>query len=111
MGNLGTGVGTAYEGFKASLSTLAKFDDIMANPKGIALPVKPDEQFALAMIVALRCRIADQMPQVRAFGERMPLEFQAVILRHMCMRKDFAANTTYVEWVSNPDLNKLLNGR
>ena len=111
VGNLGTGVGTAYEGFKASLSTLAKFDDIMANPKGIALPVKPDEQFALAMIVALRCRIADQMPQVRAFGERMPLEFQAVILRHMCMRKDFAANTTYVEWVSNPDLNKLLNGR
>jgi hypothetical protein len=62
--------------------------------------------------VALRAK-SEQMPQVRTFGERMPLEFQAVILRTMTGRKGFnlAATQDYLQWIRNKALTDLLNGR
>jgi hypothetical protein len=112
VGNLGTGVGSAYHAHKAARKSLASFAQIMENPKAIALPQAMDEQYALAMIVALRCH-PGQMPQVRSFGERLPLELQAVILRNLSIRKNFdlASAGSYVEWISNAQLTKLLNGR
>lgn len=112
IGNLGSGVGAAYDAHKQVINSLASFDQIMADPRGIAVPAKMDEQYALAKIVALRCR-EDQMPAVHAFGARLPLEMQAVILRQMSARKNFTmgANDAYVNWITNPALNKLLNGR
>jgi hypothetical protein len=113
VGSLGSGVGAAYDAHKNVLSKLASFDQIMTDPKGVAVPAKMDEQYALAMIVALRCQ-QGQMPQVKTFGERLPLELQAVILRNLSIRKnDFnlASADGYVEWVSNPALSKLLNGK
>lgn len=113
VGSLGSGVGAAYDAHKNVLSKLVSFDQIMVDPKGAAIPQKMDEQYALAMIVALRSQQA-QMPQVKAFGERLPLELQAVILRNLSVRKnDFnlASADGYVEWVSNPALSKLLTGK
>jgi len=47
------------------------------------------------------------------FGERMPLEFQAVILRTMSGRKGFSLTATpdYLQWIKNKALTDLLNGR
>ena len=112
VGNLGSGVGAAYDAHKRAINQLVSFDTIMADPATAPIPGKMDEQFAVSVIVALRCR-EDQMPKVRIFGERMPLEFQAVILRQMSARKnfEFGSSSAYVEWISNPTLSKLLNGR
>lgn len=112
VGNLGSGVGAAYEAHKRMLGKLVSFDQIMAEPTKVAIPAAMDEQYALAMIVALKAS-EDQMPQVKKFGERMPLELQAAILRHLTTRKNFNISSTddYVEWISDKRLSKLLNGK
>jgi hypothetical protein len=112
VGNLGSGVGAAYEAHKRNLAKLPAFEAVMADPRGVAIPTAMDEQYALTMVVALKCA-AEQMPKVKAFGERMPLELQAAILRHLMQRKNFDVSGTdaYVDWISNPKLSKLLNGR
>lgn len=112
VANLGTGVGSAYDAHKASRHMLASFDEIMQDPKKIAIPQAMDQQYALAMILALRCQPTQMLP-VRTFGERLPLELQAVILRTLSVRKNFdlASADHYVGWINNPELSKLLNGR
>jgi hypothetical protein len=112
IANLGSGVGAAFDAHKRTLASLSSFEDIMADPKGVPVPTAMDEQFAISMIVALKCK-EDQMSAVHAFGTRLPLEFQAVILRHLSIRKDFTlgASSEYVRWIADPQLSKLLNGR
>lgn len=110
--NLGEGVGIAYDTHKRALGKLASFEQIMANPGGIVVPGKPDEQFAISMILAHKCR-EDQLGQVRKFGERLPLEMQAVILRHLSVRKGFELGNAagYTDWITSPGLNALMTGR
>jgi hypothetical protein len=112
VGNLGTGVGTAYDAHKRVLASLVSFDTIMADPHNAQVPTAMDEVYQVAMIVSLRCK-SDQMPAVRAYGERLPLEMQAVMLRQLHVRKDITIGTTdaYVKWIANPQLSKLLNAR
>lgn len=112
IGNVGSGVGAAYQAHKAMLGTLASFDEIMADPDHVKLPTAMDEMYALSMVVALRCS-EDQMTQVHTFGSRMPLELQAAILRNMSVRKGFnlAGTDAYGKWISDPKLTSLLNGR
>jgi hypothetical protein len=112
IANLGSGVGAQYDAHKRVLANLVSFETIMGDPKGVAIPAKVDEQYQLAMIVALKCT-DNQMPQVHAFGERLPLEFQALILRQLAIRKDFTLGSSdhYVKWISNPQLSQLMNGR
>jgi hypothetical protein len=111
-GNLGFGVGSAYDAHKRVLAKLSSFEDIMANPTTVTMPTAPDEMFALLMIVALRCS-EDQIDSAKKFGERLPLDMQAALLRNMAVRKGFnlAASKSYVEWISNRELTALLNGR
>jgi hypothetical protein len=111
-GNLGSGVGAAYEAHKKILLKLASFDDIMAMPDKVKIPDAMDECYALCMLVALRCD-ETQVPQVHEFGKRVPLELQAALLRNMAARKGFnlAASPAYAKWISNPELTALLNGR
>lgn len=112
IANLGSGVGAKFDAHKRVLLSLASFDDIMADPKGVKLPAQMDERYALSMLVALRCG-EDQMPQVKVFGERLDLELQAVILRNLAARKGFnlAGSDAYVKWIANKELVALVNGR
>lgn len=88
------------------------FDQIMANPDTVVIPKNRDDQCALATIVALGCTEA-QLGAVKTFGERMPLEMQAAMLRQMAQRKGFglAYSPHYVKWLCNNGLRVLLNGR
>lgn len=111
-GNLGTGVGLAYDSHKKVLSKLASFDEIMAKPDTITIPDAPDERFALLMIVAMRCTEA-QISEAKLFGQRLPLDMQAAMLRYMATRKGFSLvqSQDYVKWISDKSLSSLLNGR
>lgn len=111
-GNLGVGVGTAYDAHKRVLAKLASFEEVVAHPTTVSIPQAPDEMFALMMIVALRCA-EDQLDAVSQFGQRLPLDMQAAMLRNMAVRKGFnlAASGAYVKWISNRELTALLNGR
>jgi hypothetical protein len=110
-GNLGTGVGAQYESHKAMIMSLTSFDDIVADPVNARLPTAMDEQYAISMVVALRCS-ETQLPQVYTYACRMPLELQASIVRHLAQRKNFRldGSDAFAKWNTNPDLNRLLNG-
>lgn len=111
-GNVGTAVAAQYEAHRRIFAGMASFEQIMTDPEGVALPAKADEQYMLSMLVALRAK-SEQMPAVRVFGQRMPLEFQAVILRTMSSRKGFNLSATpdYLQWIKDKSLTALLNGR
>lgn len=110
-GNLGTGVGAQYESHKAMIMSLTSFEDIVADPANARLPDAMDEQYAISMVIALRCS-ETQLPQVYTYACRMPLELQASIVRHLAQRKNFKldGSDAFAKWNTNPDLNRLLNG-
>lgn len=112
VGNLGSGVGAAFDAHKSTLNALVSFDTIMGDPQGALVPTAMDEVYQVAMIVSLRCK-SDQMGAVRVYGQRLPLDMQAVMLRQLYVRKDIAIGGTddYVKWIANPQLSKLLNGK
>ena len=85
VGNLGSGVAAQYEAHKRMLASLTSFEDIMADPKNAVISPKIDEQYALCMIVAMKCK-PEQMKEVREFGTRMPTELQATLLRSLVLR-------------------------
>lgn len=112
VGNLGSGVASQYEAHKRIIGGLTSFEDILRDPAKAAMPTKLDEVYQLAMIVALKCK-EDDLPKVKTFGERMPKEMQAVILRTMATRRGFnlAASPAYGDWIRDKELTALLNGR
>lgn len=115
IGNLGTGVGSAFDTHKKMLGRLASFDQIMAQPDTVAVPEKLSEQYAMAMIVALRVN-GQQIGQAKTFGMRLPVEIQAALLRNLAVRMardkvNLTGDRSYVEWITNPELAKLINGR
>lgn len=111
-GNLGAGVAAGYEAHKKVIGSLVSFDEIIADPAKAAMPTAMDEQYALALIVAMKCK-PEQMDKVKTFANRMPLELQAVVLRSLVLRKGFnvAATSAYKDWITDPKLTALLNGR
>jgi hypothetical protein len=111
-GNLGTGVGAQYEAHKAMMMSLTSLDDIVADPAGARLPHAMDEQYALSMVIALRCS-EKQLPQVYTYACRMPLELQASIVRNLAQRKNFKldGSDAFAKWNTNEALNRLLNGK
>lgn len=111
-GNVGSGVAAQYEAHKKIVNSLVSFDAIMADPAKVPMPKAMDEQYMLAVLVALKAS-EQQVPQVKTFGQRMPLELQAVVLRTMATRKGFnlAASPAYKDWISDKNLTSLLNGR
>jgi hypothetical protein len=112
IGNVGTGVGTAYHTFKEMFGRLAKFEDIMADPEKVKIPTAMDEQYAMAILVAVRCS-TEQLPKVMAFGKRLPYELQAALLRHLTYRKavNLVSSPVFNEWMSDPQMVSLLNAR
>lgn len=111
-GNIGTAAAAQYAAHKRIVNNLASFDQIMKDPHGVQLPTKMDEQYILALIIAMRAD-ASQLQQVYDVGQRFPLEMQAVILRSMSKRKGFAlaSSPVYGKWMLDPKLNALITGR
>lgn len=111
-GNIGMAAAAQYAAHKRVVNNLASFDQIMKDPQGVQVPTKMDEQYILSLIVAMRCDVS-HLPSVYDFGQRLPLEMQAVILRSMSKRKGFnlAASPVYGKWMLDPKLNALITGR
>lgn len=110
-GNVGTGPAVQYDAHKKVLAQLPAFDLVMANPDKAPMPKKLDEVYQMAVVIALKCTEA-QLPAVKVYASRMPLEMQVVVLRTMTQRKGFnlVGSSTYMEWVGNPELCALVAG-
>ncbi len=111
-GNIGAGPAAQYEAYKKLIGQLPAFESIMKNPAKAPMPKQLDEVYQIAVVVALKCT-EQQMPLVKQYAERMPLEMQAVVLRTLATRKGFnlATADAYMTWIANAELTSLLNGR
>lgn len=111
-GAVGTGPGMQYNVFKQMLGRLASFEEVLAHPEKVAIPEKIDELYALTTIVALKAK-AEDLPKVYKFFRRIQEDLQVFAIRTMALRKNFGLVGTeiYVEWVSDPKIRSLVNGR
>lgn len=112
-GNVGTAVAAQYEAHRKILGSLVSFEEIMREPTEVDLPEKMDEQYMLAMVVALRCN-ADQIEPARQFGTRMPKEMQALMLKTLTGRSktlSLVQSNAYLNWISDKALTGMINGR
>lgn len=111
-GNLGSGVAAQYDAHKRILGGLTSFADIIADPAKAIVPKDMSEQYQIAVVVALKAQEM-HLPQIKVYGQRLPLELQAVILRTMVMRKgfDLAENPAYTAWITDKKLTALIGGR
>ncbi len=53
------------------------------------------------------------MVSTSIFGQRLPYELQAALLRQMSVRRqlNLIATQDYIQWISDPQLVNLLNAR
>lgn len=111
-GAVGTGPGMQYNVFKQMLGRLASFEEVLAHPEKVAIPEKIDELYALTTIVALKCKSED-LPKVYKFFRRIQEDLQVFALRTMMLRKNFGLHNTeiYKEWIFDPKIGGLINGR
>jgi hypothetical protein len=116
IGNLGMGVAMQYDAHKTILSKLTSYDDIVKDPSGAPLPTKTDEIYMMAMLLAMKAKPdMSDFKSIRIYTQRMPLEFQAVVLRQMSSRGKQGYNPAngdgYIQWIVQPELNSLIVGK
>jgi MoxR-like ATPase len=113
QGNVGSAVAGAYDAHKNMLGKLASFEEIMKDPAKARIPTDNiSEQYALCMLVALRCE-EKQLGKVRTFATRMPPELQIVVLKTIHNRPNFKYRDSqdYLNWIIDPEVSKLLKAR
>lgn len=108
-GAVGTGVGSQYIAHRSMIGRLASVDQIVADPKNAKVPEKISELYAQCLVVALRCT-EKQLPQVFMYGQRVSYDMQAMMLRRMVKRPNFAivGSATYTKWMADKNLSDLL---
>lgn len=111
-GNVGMAVAAQYGAHRDIISKLAAYQEIVADPENAKCPEVMDEQYMMSMMIALKCKIED-FAQVKTYAMRLPLEFQAVVLREMTKRKGFNLSNQpeYTKWITNKELTNLITGR
>ena len=109
LGGVGTGVGSQYLAHRSMIGRLASVDAICNDPKNAAIPDKISELYAQCLVIALRCS-EKQLPAVHTYGSRLPYDMQAMMLRRMVKRPNFAivGSKTYTQWMADKQLSDLL---
>jgi len=97
-GAIGQGTGREFRTFSQIYKKLPTFEEILKNPKGIAIPDKPDVLHALASLISHPDNVK-HIENAIEFLERMPIEFQVWTLRDVIRKSPDAINLPKVnEW-------------
>lgn len=79
-GTLSQGVGTDFHTFLGEFGKLPKYDAILRDPTGTAMPDQPPTKFALISMLLAKLTKND-FPEVVKYVLRMPVEFQVLYFR------------------------------
>lgn len=105
VGLIGGGAAAEFVAFLRVAEQLPKFEEIVANPKGVAVPTRPDASYAAMQMIAHR---VDDKTARPAFDylKRMGKEFQVAGLRGTFRRCPQLVRTTdFANWLrDNKDL-------
>lgn len=100
-GTLSEGVAREFIGFCKIYKTLPKMTDILRSPKTIDIPAEPSVLFALTGSISHNAT-EDNISDLMAFVNRLPVEFQVVTLREIVRRKkEMLMNPAIQKWVTS----------
>jgi hypothetical protein len=115
FGCVGTAVGREYLATRALMGKLKSVDEICRDPEGVDVPSKMDELYGQCLILAMRCT-KSQLPAVHKYGDRLPKDMVATMIRRMVVRQQKAGNEddfavvgtkTYIKWMEDKQLSDL----
>jgi hypothetical protein len=107
--DIGSPEATQFWQWNQNLDKLPSHRDVIADPKGTRMPDKISDQFAM---VALLVYHADEntLAPIRTYIERMDMNRQVLFVKILRRKKgaDLKKVRAYAEWVTKPNLYKLL---
>ena len=99
-GIVGEGAAVEFMGFLKIERELPNLDALLLNPKGAAVPTNPATLYALATGLASKTT-KGCFDAVMIYAERMPKEFQVLLVKDVMTREPGLANTkTFTKWVT-----------
>lgn len=99
MGLIGEGATTELIAFLRVAMDLPSFEEIIANPKGIKVPDRPDAQWALTQMCAHRMAPENAGKVFQFMDKHMGEEFQVACIRGACRRDpQIPARPEFSEW-------------
>ena len=100
-GTISEGLAREFVGFCKIYNDLPKLVNIIANPKGIKVPVEPSILFALTGSISHNAT-KDNFSALMEFVIRLPIEFQVVCLRETVRRnRQMNAHPAVSAWLTN----------
>lgn len=106
-GTVGEGCGREFYAFTKIYSKLPTFDEMVANPTGIALPTEPAEQFAIIGVLANNATKA-KINEVVTILERLPVEFAISALIPMLKKNPGFNNISSVVKYKQENIHHLM---
>ena len=116
--SIGVEMSNKFGAFCTMLDNLATLEEIVLKPKTVPVPVRMDERYALATMLALLVR-RDNWESIATYTQRFPDELQACYFKLMNDRlgkaKDannsaIKGSLTYKKWITAPHIQKILTG-
>lgn len=104
-GTIGIGAGTELQGFLDHVAKLPRYEDIIANPTRVDVPLKVSAQHAAALMLARQVTPGD-FPKAVAYVDRLSQEMGVLFMRDVGERLPALRTTsTYRDWtVKNHDV-------
>ena len=100
-GAVGEAAASEYAGFLQVFHELPEFDDIVARPKKAEVPVHAHTLYALCGMLAMDAT-AKNMGAIITYAERMPEEFQYLLVRFIARLNAEATETAaYIRWATS----------
>jgi hypothetical protein len=116
LANVGQAVGQQYMQFRAMTESMASVEDVLHDPKGVAVPERLDQQYILLTMLAALVKTAD-LSAVDKFLDRIGGDLRVMAITRMAARwrKEGAAfnlpaTPEFKEWVRDPQFADLVMG-
>lgn len=111
--NVGKAVGTQYNTYRAMFDKIASVEEILRDPKKVAIPEKMDQLFVMVSMLA-QLVPQDQVKQAAVFLDRLQGDIKAMAIRRMVKRSqkdraafDIGSTKEYKVWMQDPAISDL----
>jgi hypothetical protein len=95
-GLIGQGAASQYFAFMQLEREMPKYEKILADPKGVKIPQKPDALMLIAYNLAHRV-VEKELPPICTYVERMPKEFALTFINAICKRDARLVSTPSIQ--------------
>lgn len=113
VSNVGKVAGQSYITYRAIQDKIASVDQIIADPKGVAIPTEPATCYVM---IGMLSELVPQnhVKQAAIFVDRLPGDLRAVAIRRLVKRSqrnraefDIGATKEYQKWMQDPAISDL----